>query len=99
MNRDKIAQYLGNQIKNRRKDKGLRQGQLAELIGLSRASIINLETGRHMPTIEGLMSLCGFLQCTPNDLLPPPTLKNFHFETKTIKVLKQVQVIKVTNNQ
>jgi putative transcriptional regulator len=43
---------VGNQLKELRVKLGLTQAQLAEAVGLARVSIISIETGRYLPTIE-----------------------------------------------
>lgn len=43
---------VGNHIKEIRTNMGLTQAQLAELVGVARVSIIAIENGRYIPTIE-----------------------------------------------
>ncbi|MEN8173925.1 MAG: helix-turn-helix transcriptional regulator [Chloroflexota bacterium] len=43
---------VGNHIKKHRKNLGLTQAQLAELVGVARVSIIAVENSRFLPTIE-----------------------------------------------
>ncbi|HLO13197.1 MAG TPA: helix-turn-helix transcriptional regulator [Anaerolineales bacterium] len=43
---------VGNQIKELRSILGMTQAQLAEMVGVARVSIIAIETGRYIPTIE-----------------------------------------------
>jgi putative transcriptional regulator len=43
---------VGNKIKELRTDLGMTQAQLAELVGIARVSIVSIETGRYIPTIE-----------------------------------------------
>lgn len=43
---------VGNQVKELRVKLGLTQAQLAELVGIARVSIIAIEKGRYLPTIE-----------------------------------------------
>lgn len=45
------------------------QQQLAEALGVSRAFIAGIETGRTQITVRTLVKLCQFLSVTPNDLL------------------------------
>lgn len=44
--------YIGNNIKELRTDLGFTQAQLAELVGIARVSIVSIENGRFIPTIE-----------------------------------------------
>ena len=43
---------VGNNIKELRANLGMTQAQLAELVGVARVSIVSIETGRFIPTIE-----------------------------------------------
>ena len=44
--------YIGNNIKELRTDLGFTQAQLAERVGIARVSIVSIENGRFIPTIE-----------------------------------------------
>ncbi len=43
---------VGNNIKELRTSLGMTQAQLAELVGVARVSIVAIENGRFLPTIE-----------------------------------------------
>ena len=43
---------VGNRIKELRANSDMTQAQLAELVGVARVSIVSIETGRFIPTIE-----------------------------------------------
>ncbi len=43
---------IGNHVKEIRARQGMTQAQLAELVGVARVSIVSIENGRFMPTIE-----------------------------------------------
>ena len=45
---------LGKRIKEIRKSRGIKQEQLAELIGVEPPSICNIENGHNYPTIQNL---------------------------------------------
>lgn len=45
------------------------QEQLAELAGLSKQFICNIECGRTIPSLKTVLSLCAALDVEPNDLL------------------------------
>jgi len=47
-----IHERIGNHVKELRTNLGLTQAQLAELVGVARVSIIAIENGRFLPTIE-----------------------------------------------
>jgi DNA-binding XRE family transcriptional regulator len=43
---------VGNRVKELRTELGMTQDQLAQLVGVARVSIISIEKGRFLPTIE-----------------------------------------------
>jgi putative transcriptional regulator len=47
-----IHERVGNNIRELRTSLGLTQAQLADLVGVARVSIIAIENGRFLPTIE-----------------------------------------------
>ena len=49
---------LKNRLKEARAEKGLSQGQLAELVGVSRNTISSIETGQFSPTAKLALILC-----------------------------------------
>jgi putative transcriptional regulator len=52
-----IQERVGNNIKELRTNLGLTQAQLAELVGVARVSILAIENGRFLPTIETALSI------------------------------------------
>lgn len=74
MNRsDMVAQFqkiLGERIKHHRRDLKLTQVELANHIGISRASIANVETGSQRTSSFLLVQIAEVLDTTPTDLLP-----------------------------
>ena len=49
---------LKNRLKEARADKGLSQGELAALVGVSRQTISSIETGQFSPTAKLALVLC-----------------------------------------
>lgn len=60
---------LGTRIKTLRKEKGLTQQQLADLINVTKVSICCYEKGNRTPNLETFMDLVNVLDTTPNYLL------------------------------
>jgi putative transcriptional regulator len=48
---------VDNQLRTLREERGMTQEQLADLVGLSRQSIISIERGRFIPSIETALRL------------------------------------------
>ena len=55
---------LKNRLKVARAEKGLSQGDLAEMIGVSRNTISSIETGQFNPTAKLALILCVALDKT-----------------------------------
>ena len=59
---------LKNRLKVARTEKGLSQGDLAEMIGVSRNTISSIETGQFNPTAKLALILCVALDKKFEDL-------------------------------
>lgn len=59
---------LHNRLKAIRKEKGLSQQALADMIGVSRNSISSIETGQFNPTAKLALILCIALDCQFEDM-------------------------------
>ena len=71
MSPEEIYKFIGGFIRRRRKRLQLTQGQLAAQVGISRASLANIETGRQSVVVHQVYSIAAALKLDPNDLLPP----------------------------
>jgi transcriptional regulator with XRE-family HTH domain len=73
MNPDSIYRHIGELIKSRRKrlKPPLTQQELAQRLGISRASLANIETGRQNVLVHHLYDFARALGLSPNDFLLP----------------------------
>ncbi len=60
---------IQDKIKINRKNKGLSQKQLAEIVGINTSHLSRLENGRYKPSIEVLKKLAAALQVSADYLL------------------------------
>ena len=60
---------VGKRIAKRRKELGLKQYEVCEMIDVNYKYLSNLETGRSAPSLELIISLCEALQTTPDYFL------------------------------
>lgn len=60
---------IGKRIAKRRKELGLKQYEVCEMIDVNYKYLSNLETGRSAPSLELIMSLCKSLNATPDYFL------------------------------
>jgi transcriptional regulator with XRE-family HTH domain len=61
----------GRRIQDARKKAGITQERLADAVGLSRASMSNIERGRHKILLHVLEDIARALAVDLHDLLPP----------------------------
>lgn len=57
-------------VSTQRKRIGLTQEQLAEKVGLDRASIANIETGRHKVSFDMIRPMAAALQLSVEEMVP-----------------------------
>jgi transcriptional regulator with XRE-family HTH domain len=74
-------------IKERRKKLNMSQERLAERVGVSTATISNLETGRNGFTDKTLATIADALACDPIDLLRPMKSQDKVAGEKAVKEL------------
>lgn len=60
---------VGRELKERRQEAGMQQGELAEAVSLSRSSIANAEAGRQALPIHHLVEIAEALGTTAADVL------------------------------
>lgn len=83
----KILKSFGDNALMLRKKADLNQEEVASVLGVSRITIVNIETGRSNTTVEKILMLCALYKCSPNELLPT---------VPTIGELKPVMLKKTT---
>ncbi len=62
---------MDNQLPEFRKKRGLSQQALADLLGVSRQTVISLEKGRYDPSLPLAFKLAHVFSCTIEDLFTP----------------------------
>ena len=63
------AKLIGKRIKAVRKQRGLTQEQLSQMVDLSTNYLSNIETGFRTPKLETLIQIMNALKCDANALL------------------------------
>ena len=64
---------IGSILQKARTSRGLTQADIAPQLGVSRATIAHIETGRRSLKAEDLRRLSVFFRCSPSELLPSAT--------------------------
>ena len=77
MDQVKIGQF----IKTTRKEKGLTQREVAEILGISEKTVSKWETGNGLPEVSLMLPLCELLAISVNELLSGERLdEKLYFE-------------------
>ena len=100
---------MGRRIRLRRKELGLTQNKLAELLKVSNNHLSAIENGREKPSLEKLVVLCELLNTTPDFLLlgilhtsnvSQNISDNLRLcDTEDIKLAEQIVELLVARNQ
>jgi len=59
---------MKNNIKELRKNKNLRQEDLAEILGVTRQTIIAIENNKYDPTLELAMKISEYFEVSVNEI-------------------------------
>jgi DNA-binding XRE family transcriptional regulator len=70
VNDSKLHRLIGETLRDRRKQTGMTQTDLASKVGLLRTSITNIEAGRQKPPIQVLYNICLVLGIEAREILP-----------------------------
>ncbi len=65
-----LYESLGSRIKRLREEKGYKQAPFADLLKISRASLVNIERGRQHPPLHNLYEIARLLDTSLCELLP-----------------------------
>jgi transcriptional regulator with XRE-family HTH domain len=71
MKPESVYQRIGAIIRSKRRQQEWSQVTLAQRLGISRATLANIETGRQRILVHQLYSLASVLQMKTEELLPP----------------------------
>lgn len=67
---DDLYRLIGERLRERREELGLKQSDVAAEVGLRRTSVTNIEAGRQKPPLHVLYGVCIVLDIEPAQLLP-----------------------------
>lgn len=87
---------IGDNIRIARKQMGLNQQSLGDLVGLSRATIVNIEKNKHNLNSDKIQQFCKILSVTPNYLLGIDSNKEseYYWEKKYLEVKSEMDILK-----
>ncbi len=93
-----LYRRLGQAVAKRRRELGLTQSDIAEKLGLSRASLANLENGRQRIMVHQLFALVNalklksILDLVPKTWVPPRPLPEIKISGSTLSPQQQSAV-------
>ena len=82
---EKHSNYTGSRIKQRRKEIGMTQEELADQLFVTRTALSKIENGVQEPSFKLVQKISIILKCTPNDFCPP----NMSVEMKEYCLMKK----------
>lgn len=82
MKENVFYEKIGQKISSLRNKKAIKQDDLAQLLSLSRASVVNIEKGRQKISVFDLIKISKFLNVELKEIIPETT--HFDFEVKNI---------------
>ena len=86
---ESASKNIAFNIVNLRKRKGLSQLQLANITGLTRASIALFESGSANPSLDSLLKLSQGFQISIDELISPPRSECIHISAEDIPIEKR----------
>ena len=85
---------IGKFISACRKDKGLTQMQLAEMLNITNRALSKWETGKSCPDVSIMLELCDILGITVNELLSGERIVMEDYQKKAEENLIELQAKK-----
>lgn len=100
MSDDEIYKAFGRSVAARRRELDLTQAKLAARVGMSRASIANIESGRQNVLLHHVYSLASALAVAKlSDILPAPARPEPHEDLEVIRSDDAITVTPQTRAQ
>ena len=65
-----LNEQIGCNLTAKRLESGLTQQQVADMLNISRCSVVNIETGRQGLTIQRLYEICAAVNAKIPEILP-----------------------------
>lgn len=88
MNDIELAKKFAYNLSNVLHENRITQRELATKLGISEQAVSNWSRGLKIPRYETLYEVMRILNCTPNDLIPFPELKNSNAGTTNSQTTK-----------
>lgn len=93
-NKTSINKEIAIRAKSYRKRSGHSQEDIADMLGLTRVSYVNMENGRHGWTATNIYNLCRIFGCKPTSLFP--MIRKARIKSKIV-TRKRIRVVVIRN--
>jgi transcriptional regulator with XRE-family HTH domain len=92
---------IGRRIRDARRRAGLTQAALGTLVGLSRTSVTNIESGNQQPTIHALWRIAGAVDAPACSLLPegPPADRTATYLPTDVPAATRAVLLKLARSE
>lgn len=97
--KNSLYKIIGERIKSKREKLQITQNQLSDNLGISRASVSNIEVGRHQATLGNLYEISHLLKIDICDLLPKYDEIILSVNSKVLDYTSHVDKEKFNNTQ
>jgi transcriptional regulator with XRE-family HTH domain len=88
-----VATHLADNLKQLREARGITQQQMAQLAGVPRPTLANLESGSANPTLAVLVKVAHALSVTVEEVIAPPRATAKHYRAAELPVRRRGQVL------
>ena len=80
-------EYIGQLIQKARKDKKMKQSQLAEKVGISEKHLSKIETGKNYPALDNFLKMVEVLELSFKDLGITEKIKHLEQKENLYKII------------
>ena len=94
-----IYERIGQCVRDAREAAHMTQGELSERIGLTRASVTNIETARQKVQLHTLYAIAHTLEVPLATLLPPSEAATPNTSPRVLKALQNAKDLRPTDRQ
>ena len=84
---------IGESIARFRVLRGVSQEKMAELIHVSRNTVVRMENGEHMPRADKVVEICSALSISLGDLYGIPSIHDPIANQKSVELIHSVEML------
>lgn len=89
---ERLAQFVGNKIKELRDKRGMTQEELGEVLGISKQALGRYESGQRRPNQDAMFQLADFFNVSLDSFFPERKSRNINIIYDQLSEPRQVKV-------